>query len=123
MTVLADFARTLISHVANNSKQSRDSVEVAFDTWKKDKDELQSGLDAIRDTYISDYESIRGENSVQYSMYVVDQQLRKQAWRESGKNSDLDTFARMNTYPQQLRADERIRNKDHIQIYTQFYIP
>lgn len=123
MTVLADFARTLVSHVANSAKESISSVDVALDTWKKEADERQAGLDTTRETYISEYESVRGENSVQYSMYVTEQQLRKRTWRESGQSSDLDAFVRGNTYPQQSRTDGRIRNNNHIQIYTQFYLP
>lgn len=121
MTVLTDFARALVAHVANDAKRSPHAVEVAYDTWQKDMNEKQAGLDAQRDAYITTYEAVRSENNIKHSMYVSDQFERKQKWRESGQVNLLDTFVSNNKYPPHTRTSSSPSSS--MEVYTQFYLP
>jgi hypothetical protein len=92
MTLLTLF-KSILNHQANDAKASEQTVKLAYDNFKNDREYNKSALSQLSDKYAQTYEGPRNTREAEYNTYVSGRATAHDNWKSSKLSGDFHTYA------------------------------
>lgn len=115
---LQNWATTLMDHIANDAKVSREKVEVTYAQLRAKREESEQREADLQQEYMEKHHAPRNEARQQYEEFLANQRVLYEEWKRSKKDGDLRTWLAL-----QFEGDEKaLQNPIYTMYSTKGYV-
>ena len=113
----------LLLKTDNNSISRTSGAEIAFNSWKKDKDMEKENYTYLTDLYIKTHETPRSERNVAYEIYNTEKQETIDEFYKKQQSTNINRLISANMSEVLFKPDSRIFTKYNLPSLLEVSLP